>query len=69
MGAAEAENIRLMGAAEAEAIKLRADALKQNPLLVELITAENGTESYHRRCSQIAVFHLLMPEIKTASDF
>ncbi|WP_016679924.1 SPFH domain-containing protein, partial [Yersinia pestis] len=40
MGAAEAENIRLMGAAEAEAIKLRADALKQNPLLVELITAE-----------------------------
>ncbi|CNF26663.1 prohibitin family protein [Yersinia similis] len=40
MGAAEAETIRLMGAAEAEAIKLRADALKQNPLLVELITAE-----------------------------
>jgi regulator of protease activity HflC (stomatin/prohibitin superfamily) len=37
---AEAEATRLTGAAEAEAIKLRGDALRQNPSLVALTTAE-----------------------------
>ncbi|MGV6989207.1 SPFH domain-containing protein [Testudinibacter sp. P80/BLE/0925] len=37
---AEAEAIRLKGAAEAEAIKLRGEALRQNPSLVNLTSAE-----------------------------
>lgn len=37
---AEAEGIRLKGAAEAEAIRLRSEALKNNPGLVDLTTAE-----------------------------
>ncbi|ENE6639015.1 prohibitin family protein [Salmonella enterica] len=36
----EAEATRLKGAADAEAIKLRGDALRENPKLVELTTAE-----------------------------
>lgn len=40
MAKADAEGIKLRGAAEAQAIKMRADALSQNPLLIELITAE-----------------------------
>lgn len=37
---AEAETIRLKGAAEAEAIRLRGEALRENPGLVSLTTAE-----------------------------
>lgn len=37
---AEAETIRLKGAAEAEAIRLRGQALRDNPGLVDLTTAE-----------------------------
>ncbi|HEY4466999.1 MAG TPA: prohibitin family protein [Klebsiella sp.] len=37
---AEAEAIRLKGAAEAEAIRLRGEALRDNPGLVDLTTAE-----------------------------
>ncbi|WP_437891710.1 SPFH domain-containing protein [Phytobacter sp. V91] len=37
---AEAETIRLKGAAEAEAIRLRGEALRDNPGLVSLTTAE-----------------------------
>ncbi|WP_208431162.1 prohibitin family protein [Klebsiella spallanzanii] len=37
---AEAETIRLKGAAEAEAIRLRGEALRDNPGLVDLTTAE-----------------------------
>ncbi|WP_380178600.1 prohibitin family protein [Kalamiella sp. sgz302252] len=37
---AEAESIRLKGAAEAEAIRLRGQALRDNPSLVSLTTAE-----------------------------
>lgn len=42
---AEAEAIRLKGDAEADAINARGEALSQNPLVVQLITAErwNGT--------------------------
>lgn len=36
----EAESIRLKGSAEAEAIRLRGEALRNNPALVSLITAE-----------------------------
>ena len=39
-GAAEAETIRLKSAAEAEAIRLRGEALRENPGLVALTTAE-----------------------------
>lgn len=39
-GAAEAETIRLKSAAEAEAIRLRGEALRDNPGLVALTTAE-----------------------------
>lgn len=39
-GAAEAETIRLKSAAEAEAIRLRGEALRDNPCLVALTTAE-----------------------------
>ncbi|MDP4537049.1 SPFH domain-containing protein [Alkalimonas collagenimarina] len=38
---AEADSIRLRGNAEAEAIRERAGALADNPLLVELVKAEN----------------------------
>jgi Membrane protease subunits, stomatin/prohibitin homologs len=37
---AEAETIRLKGAAESEAIRLRGQALRENPSLVDLTTAE-----------------------------
>ncbi|MDY8874431.1 prohibitin family protein, partial [Escherichia coli] len=37
---AEAETIRLKSAAEAEAIRLRGEALRENPGLVALTTAE-----------------------------
>lgn len=37
---AQAESIRLKGAAEAEAIRLRGEALRDNPALVSLTTAE-----------------------------
>ena len=38
---ADAERIRLAGEANASAVKARADALKANPILVELTKAEN----------------------------
>ena len=41
---AEAEKIRLKGAAEAEAIRLRGQALRDNPGLVALTTAERWDE-------------------------